>query len=97
MTKTTTFQFDGKNVTIDRDLLNGYITEAFNHYEQIEDDKQELKLIGEALAAATGIKATKIMKYVKARYDAKVRDAKAIGSLFENLDIAAGINQPTEE
>jgi hypothetical protein len=73
---------------VDAELLNGYLSESVDHYQTIEDAKNELKLIGEALEEKTGIKASLIMKYAKARFDAKTADVKETGDIFTALDEA---------
>jgi hypothetical protein len=79
------------NYNVDADLLQGYLSEANEHYEAIDEAKNELKLIGEALEEKTGIKASLIMKYAKARYDAKTGDVKETGEVFAALDnVVAG-------
>lgn len=75
-------------IEVDQELLSGYIDEAHTHYSTVDAAKAELKLIGEALEEKTGIKAGTIMKYAKAKYDDKTKDATELGALYEQLDNA---------
>ena len=84
----TTIETKNGPIEINTDLLSGYIDEASNHYAAMDSAKTDLKLIGEALEEKTGIKASLIMRYAKARYDDKTNDAKELGELFEQLDAA---------
>ena len=78
-------------VEVNQELLTGYIDEAATHYAAIDSAKGDLKLIGEALEEKTGIKATLIMKYAKAKYDDKVKDTTELGELFEQLTAATEV------
>lgn len=75
-------------IEVNQELLAGYIEEAHTHYSKMDSAKAELKLIGEALEEKTGIKAGTIMKYAKAKYDDKTKDATELGALYEQLDNA---------
>lgn len=86
----TTIETKNGPITIDQELLNGYISEAYRHYKAVEDAKGDLKLIGEALEEETGVKGSLVMKYIKAKFDDKVKDAKELSELFEQLDVATG-------
>jgi hypothetical protein len=86
----TTIETKDGPIEISQELLAGYISESSTHYSAIEDAKTDLKLIGEALEEKTGIKASLIMKYVKAKHDDKVKDATELGELFGQLDLAVG-------
>ena len=77
-------------VEVDPELLAGYIDEAYTHYGAMDEAKAQLKLIGEALEEKTGIKASLLMKYAKAKYDDKTEAATELGTLFEQLDAATG-------
>lgn len=81
---------DSNLVEISQELLSGYMSEAYEHHRAIDDAKEDLKLIGEALEEKTGIKASLVMKYIKAKYDDKVKGAKELGELFEKLDTVVG-------
>jgi hypothetical protein len=86
----TTINTANGPVEVSQELLAGYISESSMHYSAIEGAKTDLKLIGEALEEKTGIKASLIMKYIKAKHDDKVKDTKELGELFGQLDIAMG-------
>lgn len=83
-----TIETKNGSIEINQELLSGYIDEAATHYAAIDAAKGDLKLIGEALEEKTGIKATLIMKYAKARYDDRTKDTTELGELFEQLDAA---------
>jgi hypothetical protein len=77
-------------IEVSQELLNGYIEEAANHYAAMASAKADLKLIGEALEEKTGLKASTILKYAKAKYDDSTKATTELGELFEQLDMAMG-------
>lgn len=90
MTKFVSIATKNGNVQVEAELLTGYLTEAGIHYTTIDDEKEELKMIGEAMESKTGIPAAQFLKYAKARHDKKTKATKEIGELFEALDNAVG-------
>lgn len=88
MANTVSLTFKGQTVTVDSDLLAGYIKESNEHLEAINEANEQLKLIGEALEEKTGIKAGTIIKYIKARYKEKTKEATEIGEIFGAIDNA---------
>lgn len=95
MTNVVSMTFKGQTVTVNADLLQGYLAETTEHYDTIEDAKSELKLIGEALEEQTKIPASVILKYAKARYDDakkensnKRKTTKETGEIFGAIDNA---------
>ena len=75
-------------VEVNAELLTGYLQEASTHYAAIDAAKTDLKLIGDALSEKTGLKASLIMKYAKAKYDDSTKATTELGELFEQLDAA---------
>lgn len=86
-----TIETNNGPIEINAELLNGYIDESAKHYAAMAAAKTDLKLIGEALEERTGIKASLIMKYAKAKFDDKTKDATELGELFEQLDAATEV------
>lgn len=88
MTKFVSIATKNGNVEVEAELLKGYLSETAEHYEAIDEAKNELKLIGEAIEEKTGIKPAQFLKYAKARFDEKTEASKEIGELFTALDDA---------
>lgn len=86
MTNVVTIEQSEGVVTINEDLLRGYLSEAFEHLAQIEEGKQGFKDVVEAVADATNLKPAKVSKYFKQRFEAKTKQTKELGELFTKLD-----------
>jgi hypothetical protein len=88
MTTTVSLIYKGKTITVQADLLEGYINESYDHLDNINEANEQLKLIGEAIENKSGLPAAAFLKYAKARHKQKTGDAKALGELFGGLDNA---------
>lgn len=88
MTKFVSIATKNGTIQIEAELLKGYLSETREHYEAIEDAKEQLKLIGEAIESKSNIPTAQFLKYAKARHDKKTKAAKEIGELFTELDNA---------
>jgi len=85
--------------TVNDELFQGYLREAFEHLSQIEEGKDGFKEVVEALADATKLKPAKVSKYLKQRFDAKTKQTKELGVLFIKLDalLSGEVEQDQED
>jgi predicted solute-binding protein len=88
MSNKTAIEIDGQMVEIDGELLKGYRDEAFEILRKEQEAKQDFKAAMEAQAETLGIPKKLLTKYLKAAYKAKTKEARALGTLFEQLDEA---------
>ena len=86
MAHTVSLTINGQTVTVNSELLEGYIKESNEHLDAIVEANAELKLIGEALEEKTHIKAATILKYIKARHKNKTKEATELGEIFGAID-----------
>lgn len=70
------------------EVLRQYTREAFGHFDAMNTAKEELKQMIEAAAEGTKLPKKLIRKYLKAKYDAKVKETTELGNLFSALDEA---------
>lgn len=85
MTKNTTNQIinlSAENIA----LLKTYRTETVAHYSDIQQAKDELKLIIEAASDKTGVPKNVISKYFKLCYDAKTQEFLEQAAVIESLN-----------
>jgi predicted solute-binding protein len=86
MTNTTTIQLADGVATVDQELFQNYLKEAFEHLGAMEEAEDMFKEVVETVAETTKIKKSKVGKYFKERYAAKTKATKELGQLFEKLD-----------
>lgn len=84
----TTLQTSDGTVTINAELFQEYLKEAFEHLTAIEEATEQFKEVVETVAATTGLKKPKVSKYLKERYEAKTKKTRELGDLFTSLDEA---------
>lgn len=82
----TTIDTSDGTATIDQELFQGYLKEAYEHLTAIEEATEMFKEVVETVAENTGIKKNKVSKYLKQRFEAKTKETKELGELFQNLD-----------
>lgn len=88
MTNVVSMTIKGQTVTIEQQLLEGYLNESYEHLDDINEANAQLKLIGEAIEEKTGVPAATFIKYVKAKHKQKTAAAKELGELFGAFDNA---------
>jgi hypothetical protein len=88
MTKVTTIETKAGNVTINAELFQGYINEAFDHLDAVAEADELFNEVVETVAETTGMKKPLVKKYLKARHKAQTKATKELGELFTALDNA---------
>lgn len=85
MTKNTTNQIinlSAENIA----LLKTYKTESIQYFSDVQQAKDELKLIIEAASDKTGVPKNVISKYFKLCYDAKTQEFLEQAAVIESLN-----------
>ena len=88
MSQKVAIEIDGETVELDAELLKGYKDEAFEILRKEQEAKQDFKAAMEAQAETLGISKKVLTKWLKAAYKAKTKEAKELGTVFEQLDNA---------
>lgn len=88
MSNKTQIEIDGVTVEIDGELLREYRTEAFEILSKEAEAKADFKDAMEAQAKTLGIPKKVLTKYLKAAFKAKTKEARELGTVFEQLDNA---------
>lgn len=78
---------DGK-ATINGELFQGYLDEAYGYLDKIAEEEEKFKEVIETVAETTGLKPAIVKKYIKARYEAKTKATKELGEIFTAIDNA---------
>ena len=82
----TTISTSNGTVTINSELFQGYLEEAFDHLGTIEEAQGFFKEVVETVAENTKLEKKVVSKYLKQRHAAKTKETKELGELFQNLD-----------
>lgn len=97
MTNTTTISISTINgpVTINAELFQNYVNEAFEYLDEIEElkgklkeQKDLLKEVVETVAETTKLDKKVVAKYFTARHEESTKATKELGELFSALDEA---------
>jgi type VI protein secretion system component VasK len=88
MTQITTISTAAGDVTINSDLFQGYVNEAFDHLDAVAEATELFNEVVETVAETTKLKKPLVKKYLKARHEAKTKATKELGELFTALDEA---------
>lgn len=82
----TTLETSEGTATINQELFQGYVKEAFEHLTTMAEAEGYFKEVVETVAETTKLKKSKVSKYLKERYAAKTKATREMGALFEKLD-----------
>lgn len=82
----TTIETTDGTATINQELFQGYLKEAYEYLTEIANATELFKEVVETVAENTGLKKNKVSKYIKQRFEAKTKETKELGELFQNLD-----------
>lgn len=82
----TTLETSEGTATIDQELFQNYVKESFEHLTAMAEAEGYFKEVVETVAETTGLKKSKVSKYMKERFAATTAKTKEMGELFEKLD-----------
>lgn len=88
--KTTITLGDGEEYSVDPALFVQYRDEAFEYLKELNDQKANLKAVVDTMSEVTGIPKGVLNKYLKARYEDKLKEAAELAETFETLDAIKG-------
>lgn len=95
MSNTITISTINGPATINAELFQGYVSEAFEYLDAIEelkrklkDQKDLLKGVVETVAETTKLDKKIVAKYFTARHEESTKATKELGELFTALDEA---------
>lgn len=91
MANVVTIETKNGQVTINSELLTGYIQEAFEHLTVKSEAEAMFKEVVETVAETTSLPKGVVSKYFKARFEEKTKDTKELGELFGKLDEAVAV------
>ena len=79
---------DGEFKDVDAILLAQYYSEASESYRAVDNGKELLKSTLETASEVLGIKKGILSKFMKARYEAKIKEASELTKTINALDEA---------
>lgn len=86
MSNIVTLDTSEGTATVDQELFQGYLKEAFEHLGAMEEAESLFKEVVETVAETTKLKKSHVSKYMKERFAASTKKTKELGTLFSKLD-----------